>query len=194
MTTLRTVAILAAAILASGTAFAQSASTEKPEGEPKAASAAPAAMPAAVVESPLVKAAKDGAAKRTKKSRLSIDDKDVTKSRGKLIETTTKPLPPVPSAAEEAGKRLLSEEAKAKVEARGRSEAAERFAAAQKEVESLESELRRIEETYYDEDDPDFREEVIEKRFEDTKSRLDKARQDLEDARNAASGSGASTP
>jgi DNA-binding protein YbaB len=55
-------------------------------------------------------------------------------------------------------------------------------------------ELRRIEETYYDEDDPDFREDVIEKRFEDTKSRLEKARQELEAARKATSDSGVSTP
>ncbi|MCM2313705.1 MAG: hypothetical protein NDJ92_00955 [Thermoanaerobaculia bacterium] len=193
MTTLRTAAILAAALLVAGEVRAQTARTETTatKSEPTTSTTATKAPD----ESPLVKAARESAAKRTKakKSRLSIDDKDVKKSAGKLIETTSKPLAPIPAAEDvETRMRAVSEPAAA---ARDKAkETADRVAAAQKEVESLELELRRIEETYYDEDDPDFREDVIEKRFEETKSRLGKARQDLENARNAASGSGVSTP
>lgn len=192
MKTLRTAVALAGVLLAASETLAQTASSTKPASEATSTPASTASG-AAPAESPLVKAAKDGAAKRTKKSRLSIDDKDVKKSSGKLIETTSKPLAPIPAATD------VEAELRAKIKAEQGDQSAEkilenRVAAAQKNVESLESELRRLEETYYDEDDPDFREDVISKKFDDTKAKLEKAKQSLEEARNAAAGSGAATP
>lgn len=193
MTTLRTAAAFAAALLAAGPLLAQTTLTEAAAATAKSTASAPSAK--TPDESPLVKAARESAANRTKgkKSRLSIVDKDVKKSSAKLIESTSKPLAPIP-ASEDVETRMRAESAAADAGKNKAKDSAARVGAAQKEVESLESELRRIEETYYDEDDPDFREDVIEKRFRETKSRLDKARQDLEDARSAASGSGVSTP
>lgn len=188
MTSLPTAAAFAAALLVSSAAFAQGASTEAQAGEPQA-------TPKAVVEeSPLVKAAKDGAAKRTTKSRLSIDDKAVKKSKGKLSETSSNPIPPESQSSGYAADRTPSAEDAAKAAASQRGAAAEKLAAAQKDVERLESELRRIEETFYDEDDPDYREEVIKKRFDDTRARLETARQELEAARSATAAGGSATP
>ncbi|MGK2859494.1 MAG: hypothetical protein ACSLFQ_20015 [Thermoanaerobaculia bacterium] len=193
MTSLRTAVVaLSAAFLAAGGALAQSSSTEKGASDARPLSAT-APEKSAADESPLVKAARDGAANRTKKSRLSIEDKDVKKSKGKLIETTTKPLAPIPAAAD-VETRMRSEAAAADALKNRDKVIADHVATKKKEVEDLESELRRIEETYYDEDDPDFREEVIEKRFDETRSRLEKARQDLEAARVAAAERGVSTP
>ncbi len=194
MTRILTAVAMAAALLTAEVTLAQATESSKPTGDAKAASSGTDAAPAAVAESPLVKAAREGAANRTKKSRLSIQDKDVKKSKAKLIETTSKPLPPVPSAAEAADRAQRSREAAALSEEKARAAATARLEEARKEVSTLESELRRIEQTYYDEDDADFREDVIEKKFNDTAARLEKARQELEAARTAAAERGVSTP
>jgi hypothetical protein len=183
----RNAVAFAAALLVAGFASAQTA---------PATTGSAAATTTAAPESPLVKAARDAAAKRESgnKQRPSITDKDVKKSAGKLIETTSKPLPPVPSAAAEIDKRQKTERAAAEVKEREREAIAARVGKMTDEVATLEKELRRIEESYYDEDDPDFREDVIEKRFEDTKAKLEKARQDLEAAKAAAAARDVSTP
>ena len=51
-------------------------------------------------------------------------------------------------------------------------------------VDDLEKELRRIEETYYAENDPNYRDSTIEPRFNQTKKQLDDARKELTDARD----------
>ena len=176
---------LVAALFAAGTASGQTA------GE---AGTSPAQAGAS--DSPLVKAAKDAAARRESgsKTRLSIKDKDVKKSAGKLIETTSKPLPPV-RAAEDVETRMRAEKAAADARKNdGKEVAARDLAAAEKKVADLESELRRIEESYYDEDDPEFREDVIEKRFEDTKAKLEKARLELETAKGRSESAGTARP
>lgn len=194
MTRILTAVAMTAALLTAEVTLAQAKETSKPAADPKVASSTTSEKPAAADESPLVRAAREGAANRTKKSRLSIQDKDVKKSKTKLIETTSKPLPPVPSAAEAADRAQRSREATALSEEKARTAATARLEEARNEVSNLESELRRIEETYYDEDDADFREEVIEKKFNDTAARLEKARQELEAARTAAAERGVSTP
>ncbi|MFA6955492.1 MAG: hypothetical protein WC538_06425 [Thermoanaerobaculia bacterium] len=189
---IRIAVALLPALLVAGLASAQTSSgtTAASTSTVEAQLAAPAN------ESPLVKAAKDAAAasaKRGNKPRLSINDKDVKKSAGKLIETTSKPLPPV-RAADDVETRMRAEKAAKESKGDGKKLAAGRVAASEKQVAELESELRRIEETYYDEDDPDFREDVIEKRFNETKAKLEKARQELEAARTAEGSAGPTTP
>lgn len=186
MTQHRIALALAAALLAAATA----------SGQTTGQSGASSTGAVAASDSPLVKAAKDAAARRESgaKSRLSINDKDVKKSSGKLIETTSKPLPPV-RAAEDVETRMRAEKAAAEAKKDGgREQAARDLAAAEKKVADLESELRRIEESYYDEDDPDFREDVIEKRFEETKTKLEKARQELESAKGRSESAGTARP
>lgn len=192
MTKIHIAVALLSTLLAAGLASAQTSggttATSTSTAEEKLA--APAN------ESPLVKAAKDAAAaaaKRGNKPRLTINDKDVKKSAGKLIETTSKPLPPV-RAADDVETRMRAEKAAKDSKDDGKKLAAGRVGASEKQVAELESELRRIEETYYDEDDPDFREDVIEKRFNETKAKLDKARQELEAARAAEGSAGPAKP
>ena len=48
----------------------------------------------------------------------------------------------------------------------------------------LEKELRRLEDAYYAENDPNYRDSTIEQRFNQTKKQLDDARKDLADARD----------
>lgn len=172
----------AAALLLAGVASAQSTAGTASPVQKDAATTAPAAT-----ESPLVKAARDAAAKRESgvKTRRSITDKDVKKSAGKLIETTSKPLPPV-RAADDVETRMRAEKAAAEAKNDGAKITARNIEAAEKKVSELESELRRIEESYYDEDDPDFREDVIEKQFNDAKAKLEKARKDLDAVRAQA--------
>jgi hypothetical protein len=183
-----TVALLSA-LLAAGTASAQT-SSEATAATTTTTEAQPAAS---APDSPLVKAAKDAAAKRGNKPRLTINDKDVKKSAGKLIETTSKPLPPV-RAADDVETRMRAEKTAREAKDDGKKLAASRVAASEKQIANLELELRRIEETYYDEDDPDFREDVIEKRFNETKAKLEKARQELEAAKAAEGAAAPATP
>jgi hypothetical protein len=117
----------------------------------------------------------------------------VKKSAGKLIETTSKPLPPV-RAADDVETRMRAEKTAREAKDDGKKLAASRVAASEKQIANLELELRRIEETYYDEDDPDFREDVIEKRFNETKAKLEKARQELEAAKAAEGAAAPATP
>jgi len=188
----RTAGFLVAAILVAGFAVAQAPATSSATGAQVVS--APATKMQGAGESPLVKAAQDAAAKRGTKTRLTINDKDVKKSAGKLIETTSKPLPPVTNQAPETDKRELAPKAAPNPAPPAQKAVEERVGKLTKEVESLEAELRRTEETYYDEDDPDFREDVIEKKFNETKAKLERARQDLDAARAAAADRGVSTP
>lgn len=129
-------------------------------------------------DSPLVRAAKNSSKER-EKSRLSITNDDLKNIEGTLIETSEKPLAPLPPARNVEAALLHS----TKNENKGRKEATAKVATLQKEVDDLEKELRRIEETYYNEDDPDYREEVISMRFEETKKQLNTARDELAKAR-----------
>jgi HAMP domain-containing protein len=190
----RTTGFLIAATLVAGLASAEAPATSSATGAQVVSAPSTATATQNANESPLVKAARDAAAKRGTKTRLTINDKDVKKSAGKLIETTSRPLPAVPNQAAEIDKRNREVKAAATSEAAAQKSVEDRVGKLAKEVESLESELRRVEESYYDEDDPDFREDVIEKKFNDTKAKLERARQDLEAARAAAAARGVSTP
>jgi hypothetical protein len=139
--------------------------------------AEPAPAPAKPVDSPLVRAAK-ASANRKKSTTKVITNADVKKAKGKLMVISQKPLPPAP------------EEAKGPIQKQddqlhARETADANVTAAQKKVASLEADLRRIEQTFYDENDPTYRDDVIQKRFDQAKRQLDDARKELADARDA---------
>jgi len=129
-------------------------------------------------DSPLVKAAKanGGPKKPTKKV---ITNADVKKSSGKVTTlppaaTSTTPVPaPKGSIAEQD--KLLHDRAAAQ----------KRTDAAQAKVNDLDKELDRLEQAYYAENDPNYRDKTIAERFEQTKKQLESARQDLAEAREA---------
>ena len=130
-------------------------------------------------DSPLVKAAKAGGGPRKKSKTKVITNADVQKSAGKLMVLPPKPGQPAAASAPQKGPLELQND-----ERHARERADVRVAAAQKKVDDLEKELRRIEETYYAENDPNYRDSTIEPRFNHTKKQLDDARKELTDARD----------
>jgi hypothetical protein len=63
--------------------------------------------------------------------------------------------------------------------------AGEKVASAEKHVSDLEHELARVEQDYYEENDPSRRDQSLAKRFEQTKKQLGDARAELTEARDA---------
>jgi hypothetical protein len=129
-------------------------------------------------DSPLVKAAKanGGPKKSTKKV---ITNADVKKSSGKVTtvpaaakSTSPAAAPPMSIADQD---KLLHDRAAAQ----------KRTDAAQAKVNDLDKELDRLEQAYYAESDPNYRDKTIAQRFEQTKQQLDSARKDLTEARDA---------
>lgn len=134
-------------------------------------------------ESDLVRAARLAKWARTKKAKKVITNADVKKSTGKLTTlSATAPLPAAPETKSEKGTIEKQDE-----QHRARQEASERVAAAEKKVDELERELGRLEQNFYDTNDPNYRDDVIQKRFEQTKRQLDDAKKELADARDALS-------
>jgi hypothetical protein len=132
----------------------------------------------ATQESDLVKAANDAKAKRSAATKTKvITNADVKKSKGKVATTTLAPLP-----ADEAkpGPKLTSDQLY-----RARREAADRVTASEKKVADLDKSLDLIEQSFYAENDPNYRDDVIQKRFEQTKRQLADARKELADAQDA---------
>jgi hypothetical protein len=130
-------------------------------------------------DSPLVKAAKanGGPKKSTKKV---ITNADVKKSAGKVTNTpvTTSTAAPVATAAP----MTIAEQDKL---LHDRSAAQKRTDAAQAKVNDLDKELDRLEQAYYAENDPNYRDKTLAGRFEETKKELDAARKDLAEAKEA---------
>jgi hypothetical protein len=128
----------------------------------------------------LVKAAKDAKAKRKQSSSKVITNKDVKTSKGKLIVLNT-PAAKTPAVKTETAGPLEKQDATF----RQRKEAQARIDVAQKKVDDLQKELDAIEQRYYEENDPTYRDQVIQQRFAQTKRQLDDARHELADARDA---------
>jgi dynactin complex subunit len=132
-------------------------------------------------DSPLVKAAKANGGPKKKTTKKVITNADLDQSSGK--KTTSTPAaakPAAPPAAQPAGSiaeqdKLFHDRAAAKI----------RSEAAQAKVNDLEKELDRIEQAYYAENDPNYRDKTIAERFEQTKKQLETARKELADARDA---------
>lgn len=129
-------------------------------------------------DSPLVKAAKanGGPKKSTKKA---ITNADVKKSPGKVTTvpaaaTSTAPAPPPPMSIADQDKLLHD-----------RAAAQKRTDAAQAKVNDLDKELDRLEQAYYAENDPNYRDKTIAQRFEQTKQQIESARKELAEAKDA---------
>jgi len=129
-------------------------------------------------DSPLVKAAKanGGPKKPTKKV---ITNADVKKSSGKV---TTLPPATISTAPAATPKGPIAEQDQL---LRDRAAAQKRADAAQAKVNDLDKELDRLEQAYYAENDPNYRDKTIAERFEQTKKQLESARKDLAEAREA---------
>jgi hypothetical protein len=127
----------------------------------------------------LVKQAADAKAKRKKSATKVITNKDVKKARGKLIELPKSDKPVVKTA----GVKTVADQ---DVNYRQRREATEHLAAAQKKVDALKKDLDSIEQQYYEANDPNYRDTVIQQRFQQTKRQLEDAQHELADARDTA--------
>ena len=127
----------------------------------------------------LVKTAQESKARRKKSSTKVITNKDVKQAKGKLIVLDT---PPAKKAEKTEGASSLQIQ---DATLRERREAKDRLDSAQKKVDGLQKELDVVEASYYQENDPNYRDDVIQKRFAQTKRQLDDARQDLANARDA---------
>lgn len=142
------------------------------------------ALPLLAQESPkttspdLVKQAHDAKAKRKKSSTKVLTNKDVKNSKGKI---TVLPPSSKPVAKNDQLPTLAEQDANYRL----RKVATERVDAAQKKVDGLQKDLDSIEQRYYAENDPNYRDNVIQQRFAQTKRQLEDAQHDLADARDA---------
>ena len=133
-------------------------------------------------DSRLVEAAKASGGPKKKKSTKVITNDDVKKSTGKLTE-----LPGEGAEAQKApGDPSKSTLEKHNDKLRAAESSAKRIAASEKMVADLESQLAKIEQSYYESTDPDYRDKTIKAQFNDTKRALDVARKALNDAKAAA--------
>ena len=131
-------------------------------------------------DSPLVKAAKANGGPKKKTTKKVITNADLDQSSGKKTTPAPAAKPSAAPAAAPAGSiaeqdKLFHDRAAAKI----------RSEAAQAKVTDLEKELDRIEQAYYAENDPNYRDKNIAERFEQTKKQLETARKELADARDA---------
>lgn len=121
----------------------------------------------------VVTAAKEAKKKRKAPASKVITNADVRKSKGRLIV-----LPASATAAADSEAATKSP-AQRDIEYRQRRELEEKIVAAEAKVASLEKELQDVESRYYEENDPDRRDNVIRKKFEETKKQLQNAREEL---------------
>lgn len=134
------------------------------------------AMAAAGETKDLVEAAKEAKSKRKAPSTKVITNADVRKSTGKLIVLPAKPETAVDEKAAPATSTLEQHDA----DYRARLELDEKLAAVAKKVAELERELEQIEYRYYEENDPDRRDQVIRQHFNEKRQQLEIARKQLE--------------
>lgn len=125
----------------------------------------------AVAGDDVIKAANEAKRARKKSRTPVITNEDVRKSKGTLVVREADAAPPV--AAEEdpvARQQRLRRE---------RKEIDARLTAAEETVATLEAKLRSIEQSYYDEPDPDRRDSVIASEFAAVSEKLKAAREEL---------------
>ena len=155
-------------LMATATALASDETATAPKVPPK--------------NSALVQASKNNGGARKKKPRKVITNTDVRKSKGKLVVLPPTPGDATPAEPQPPAKGLLEQQDDRR---KARLAAEKRLALAEERVKSLEKELARIEQSYYDESDPSRRDSAIAPRFVQTKRQLDDARKELADARDA---------
>jgi len=133
--------------------------------------AAQEAPPEPPKDSALVAAARRAREGRVAIPRKVITNADVKKSKGKLIELPAKGAPLPPHVADARSTIEKHDEALKQAAAAERERAV-----AEKKITDLEAELAVIEQSYYDENDPSYRDDVIRKKFLEKKRELDAAR------------------
>jgi len=131
-------------------------------------------------DSPLVKAAKATGGPKKKTAKKVITNDDLAKAPGNA--TTPAPAVKPATAPVVAPKGPLATQDKL---LHDRAAAQTRVDAAQTKVTDLDKELDRIEQAYYAENDPNYRDKSIAARFEETKQQLETARKELGEARDA---------
>lgn len=176
--------LLLLAIAAS--AMAQETTTSAPARPvpPKAAGITATPTPgdtAALVKA--AEAAKKARRKAGKSSGKVITNADLKKARSTLMQSTPPETATTPASATSDEGRLTV--AKAEGQYRAIKAAEARVAKTERTVRELQAELARLEQAFYNENDPNYRDNVIRKRFEQTKRQLDGARQNLAAARDA---------
>ena len=130
--------------------------------------------------SKLVEASKEAKPKRKASKSKVITNKDVKNSKGKLTELPERPLPAGANETKGPSPLDLQDE-----QHRARMEAQKRLEDAAKNVADLEKKLEQVEQSYYEENDPKRRDEVIRMEFATTKGALEKARLELVGATDA---------
>ncbi len=131
----------------------------------------PAAEGSATRSSSVVETAKASKAGRRKSTSKVLTNADVKKSKGKIGQTSA--IAPIDVAPEES----LVEKQQAMRKARTEHDA--RFTAAVALVKQLELEVAALEQQYYEENDLNHRDTVLVRRFNETKKKLDAAREEL---------------
>jgi len=139
-------------------------------------------------ESDLVKAAHAAKAKKLTSTKKPITNADLKKAKSKLI-TLTPPSDKATATDTTASSATTTDTkgplAKEDDRYRARKDAEAQVNAANAKVTGLEKELDRVEQDYYNTNDPNERDTVIAKRFAQTKKQLDDARKELAEARDA---------
>ena len=133
-------------------------------------------------DSTLVKAAKANGGLKKPIPKKTITNADVKKSTGKITALPANGVASGSASAPEAGAPTLAQFAAQK---KARADAEKRVADAETNVIALEKELGRIEQSYYEAEDPNYRDTTIVARFNQTQKQLDSARKELSDARDA---------
>jgi flagellar motility protein MotE (MotC chaperone) len=122
--------------------------------------------------SALVEASKEARAKRKGSTTKVITNDDVKKSdKKKIIKTPGEAAPVEPS-------KTLMEKHEAERTARLVRE--EKLKVLNEHIAVLEKELAKLEQSYYEANDLNYRDTVIVKRFNETRAKLDDARKQLE--------------
>ncbi|HEX6178463.1 MAG TPA: hypothetical protein VF057_08885 [Thermoanaerobaculia bacterium] len=139
-------------------------------------SGAPAASPAkaeAAKPTPeeLVEAAKEAKSKRKRPSSKVITNADVKKSKGTLIELPASSTPGPEATVPSFVQRDIAYRERLELEAK--------ISAAEAKLATIEKELQDLEYLYYAENNPDRRDHVIRKRFEEKQKEFESARDEL---------------
>lgn len=150
---------------------------------------APPPKPKPPAESDLVKASRAAKAKKlaTTSTKKPITNADLKKAKSKLLTndpvavTVTDTTASTSTTTSDTRGPLTKDDERY----RARKDAEERVNAAAAKVSGLEKELDRVEQSYYNTNDPNERDTVIAKRFAQTKKQLEEARKELADARDA---------
>ena len=137
------------------------------------------ALPAFADDSALVKAAKASGGPKKKSTKKVITNADVKKSAGTVTVLPASKGSVAPQPKTPAKSPLLKQEE----DRRAAEASAKKIAAAEMKVKGLETELARVEQSYYESNDPNTRDTTIKQRFEETKKKLEAARKELADAR-----------